>query len=243
MPWLTHLETLPRFSIRQTILALLMLNLSWPLRAQPKEHCEPHQPKPCDADVSKLPEGEFVASTSFRSASFIQPIWHGLNFEGHYFGGQENNVGTAGGSWTFRGNGWTIAPGFGAEFGDNGFHTMPALTVKWGFEHSWFVTQGLYDQGLGHTRLFPQGTEPEPGHRSDDSVVPSIADGNHLSARWKRVTAGGTWEHMQFREGREWKGGVRVAYRIFSHVSLTTFVMGPDTEIRGGVLFEPETRD
>jgi len=71
-------------------------------------------------------------------------------------------------------------------------------------------------------------------------VVPSIADGNHVSARSKRLTVGGTWEHMQFREGREWTGGVRVAYRIYSPLSFTVFVMGPSSEIRGGIRLSPK---
>jgi len=73
-------------------------------------------------------------------------------------------------------------------------------------------------------------------------VVPSIADGNHISARWKRLIVGGTWEHEQFREGKEWKGGVRVAFRILPPLSFTFFAMGPGNEIRGGVLFQTEEK-
>ena len=189
---------------------------------------------------AKLPEAEFVGSTSFRSASLIQPVWRDLSVDTHYFGGNENNVGFAGGSWTFHGEGWKLAPGLGVSFGDNGFRTMPALSFRWGFEHNWFVSEGLLVQGLLHTPLLPEGTEPEPGQSANESVIPFIADGDHVSARWKRLTAGGTWEHMQFREGKEWKGGVRVAYRVVSDLSLTFFAMGPGSEIRGGILFQPE---
>jgi hypothetical protein len=191
---------------------------------------------------SKLPEAELVVSPSFRSASLVQPVWSDITSDGHYFGGDENNVGFVGGSWTFRGETWKIAPGFGVNFGDNGFRTMPALALRWAYERSWFVTEGLLVQGLMHTSFFPEGTEPEDGRSADQSVVPSIADGNHVSARWKRLTAGGTWEHMQFREGREWKGGLRVAYRIAPDLSFTFFAMGPGSEIRGGVLFQPEEK-
>ena len=90
---------------------------------------------------------------------------------------------------------------------------------------------------------FPsEENEAEEGQSSGKPVVPSIADGNHASVRWKRLTAGGTWEHMQFREGREWKGGLRVAYKVFSSLSFTFFAMGPGSEIRGGVLFQPEEK-
>jgi len=190
----------------------------------------------------KLPEAEFVGSTSFRSASLVQSLWSGLNFEGHYFGGNENNVGYTAGSWTFHGAHWNIAPGFGVAFGDNGFQTMPALSIRWVYERSWFITEGLFVQGLLHTRFFPEGTEPEPGQPAGESVVPSIADGNHISARWKRLIVGGTWEHEQFREGKEWKGGVRVAFRILPPLSFTFFAMGPGNEIRGGVLFQTEEK-
>jgi hypothetical protein len=47
---------------------------------------------------------------------------------------------------------------------------------------------------------------------------------------------------MQFREGREWKGGVRIAYKILPSFSFTFFAMGPGSEIRGGVLFQPEEK-
>ena len=190
----------------------------------------------------RLPEAEFVGSTSFRSAFLVQPLWRDLNVEGHYFGGNENNVGFAGGSWTFHGEGWKLAPGFGVDFGDNAFRTMPALSFRWGYEHNWLVTEGLFVQGLLHTNFFPEGTEPEPGRPAKESVVPSIADGNHISARWKRLTVGGTWEHMQFREGKEWKGGVRMAYRVLPSLSFTLFAMGPGAEVRGGILFQPQEK-
>jgi hypothetical protein len=189
-----------------------------------------------------LPEAEFVGGTSFRSASIVQGLWSDLAVEGHYFGGDENNVGYAAGSWTFRGEHWKLAPGFGVSFGDNGFRTMPALSIRWGYERSWFVSEGLFVQGLLHTDFFPEATESEAGESESKSVVPSIADGDHVSARWKRLTAGGTWEHMQFREGREWKGGVRLAYRVLPSLSFTFFALGPNREIRGGILFQPEEK-
>jgi hypothetical protein len=114
------------------------------------------------SEETKLPEAEFVGSTSFRSASLIQPAWNDLSIDTHYFGGDENNVGFVGGSWTFHGESWKVAPGFGVTFGDNGFRTMPALTIRWGYEHTWFVSEGLLVQGLLHTPLFPEGTASEP---------------------------------------------------------------------------------
>ena len=197
---------------------------------------------PAGNEGFKLPEAEFVGSPSFRSASLVQNLWSHINFEGHYFGGNENNVGYTAGSWTFQGAHWKLAPGFGVAFGDNGFRTMPAASIRWDYERGWFITEGLLVQGLLHTKFFPEGTETEEGSPANESVVPSIADGNHVSARWKRLTVGGTWEHMEFREGREWKGGVRVAFRVLPPLSFTFFAMGPGSEIRGGILFQPEEK-
>jgi hypothetical protein len=205
--------------------------------SNPSSEAEQHE-----SEGYRLPEAEFVGSSSFRSASLVQSLWRDLNFEGHYFGGNENNVGYTAGSWTFHGEHWKIVPGFGVAFGNNGFRTMPALSIRWVYERSWFITEGLLVQGLLHTKFFPEGTEPETGKPAGESVVPSIADGNHISARWKRLTVGGTWEHMQFREGREWKGGVRVAFRVLPPLSFTFFAMGPSSEIRGGILFQPEEK-
>jgi hypothetical protein len=185
------------------------------------------------AEGFRLPEAELVMSPSFRSASLVQPVWSDLSADGHYFGGDKNNIGFTGGSWTFHGEHWKIAPGVGVLFGDNSFRTMPALSLRWGYEQRWFVTEGLLVQGLLHT-TFTEDT----GAR--EAVVPSIADGNHASARWKRLTAGGTWEHIHFREGREWKGGARAAYRILPGLSLTFFALWPGSEVRGGILFQPE---
>jgi hypothetical protein len=56
-------------------------------------------------------------------------------------------------------------------------------------------------------------------------VVPSIADGDHVIARWKRPAAGATWEHMLFREEREWNLGIRVAFRVVPYLSFALFAV------------------
>ena len=71
-------------------------------------------------------------------------------------------------------------------------------------------------------------------------VRPTISDGNHVSARWKRMTLGGTWEHIAFREGDEWKWGGRLAIRILPRVSGILYVLAPGrAEWRGGILIHP----
>src|SRR6185369_11626136 len=195
-------------------LATALISSAWAQEAAGAGQAARSAPEEEKVEGRRLPEAEFVMSSSFRSGSLVQPLWREVSFDGHYFGGNENNVGFTGGSWTFHGEHWKIAPCFGVSFGDNGFRTMPALSVRWGYEKNWFISEGLLVQGLLHTKFAAEGTEPEPGQSESKSVVPFIADGNHVSARWKHLTAGGTWEHMQFREGKEWKGGVRVAYKV-----------------------------
>lgn len=65
-----------------------------------------------------------------------------------YFVGNESNIDFAGASWNFHGNEWKLAPGFGVNFGDNDFRAMPALSFRWSYERSWFVTEGLLVQEL-----------------------------------------------------------------------------------------------
>jgi hypothetical protein len=45
-----------------------------------------------ESEPNRLPDAEFVGSTSFRSASLVQPLWRDLGADGHYFGGNESNI-------------------------------------------------------------------------------------------------------------------------------------------------------
>ena len=184
-------------------------------------------------------EGEFVASDIFRSANYVQPVWRSLKFEGEYFGGTETDVGFTGASWTFGVHHLRLSPAIGVLFGSNRFATSPAVAFRWEYEHAWFVTQGLFVQGFRETPAFREG-EPE----LVSYVRPTISDGNHLSVHWHRLTTGGTWEHIHFREGDEWKGGGRLEFRLFSRVSAILYVLGPgQAEWRGGILIHPSKRD
>jgi hypothetical protein len=193
---------------------------------------------------SHLPEADFAASTVFRSGALIQPLLKHVNFEGYYFGGGATDIGVTGGSYKFHGKSWSIDPGMGVAFGGNGFRTMPALTVRLAYERGWFIAEGMAVYGLLHTTFASETEEAEETEEpSPKSVVPLITDGDHVSVRWRRLTAGGTWDHIQFREGDEWKGGARIAYKILPNTSLTMFIMGPSTEVRGGILFQPEKKE
>lgn len=185
--------------------------------------------------TTRFPEVEVVASSSFRSASYVQPLWRGFHFEGDYFGSDENDVGFTGGSWQFRLKKLRLSPGFGVMFGGNGFRTMPGVSFRWTYEKDWFVTEGLIVQGLLDT---PRSPEDSPEARAEGTVRPTITDGDHVSLRWHRLTFGGAWEHIHFRE-IEWKGGGRAAFCIRPHLSTVIFVLGPGTEYRVGLILHP----
>jgi hypothetical protein len=186
-------------------------------------------------------EAEFVASDIFRSGSLIVPLIRQLAFEGHYFGGKEADTGYAGLSWTCAWKSLKLRPGFGIIFGSNEFTTSPAVSLRWEYERKWFITQGLAVQSFRDTPIFAEEGDAEgaahASHEPVGFVRPTISDGNHVSARWRRLTIGGTWEHIAFREGSEWKGGGRVAIRFLPHVSGILYVLAPGvTEWRGGIL-------
>ena len=130
----------------------------------------------CDSSKrSHFPEAEFVASTIFRSGSYVQPLWKSLHFEGDYFGTKENDVGYTGVSWKFHWKRLQLAPGLGVVFGGSGLRTMPGFSIRWAFERSWFVTEGLVVQGLLTTPRFPENSPDVEEHRF---VRPTITDGD-----------------------------------------------------------------
>jgi len=205
-----------------------------PNRKEPG-HEGTHGPEAEPAEDKNFPEAEFVGSSKFRSFSYVQPLVSGLNFEGHYFGVEDVDIGTLDASWTFRlGKSVKLSPGFGVYFGEHQ-RTGPAFTFRWEIEKGPLISQGLFIEGF---RKVEVGEEEE-----QESVYPNIWDGNHVSLRYKRFEAGPSWERIHSREGNEWKGGARVAIHIFPHVSAVMFVMAPETEVRGGVIIHPSRRE
>lgn len=100
-------------------------------------------------------------------------------------------------------------------------------------------------QGFRQTPMF-KSEESEHSETPSEPVSyvrPTISDGNHLSVRWKRLTIGGTWEHIHFREGDEWKGGGRLAVRLLPRLPAVLYVLGPGrAEWRGGVVIHPRAQ-
>jgi hypothetical protein len=207
----------------------------------PQAPAESKQEEAPEAEAKEGPadfEVEFVASDIFRSGSYLQPIWRGLVFEGDYFGGKQADVGFLAAAWTFRLRGLKVMPGFGMVFGTNQFTTSPAVSVRWDYERKWLVSQGLWVQGLRQTPIFGEEAErPSRPPKPVSFVRPMIWDGNHISGRWKRLTIGGTWERIEFREGTEWKGGGRLGVRLLPRISGILYVLGPGrAEWRGGIM-------
>jgi hypothetical protein len=115
--------------------------------------------------------------------------------------------------------------------------------LRWDYERKWFVTQGLLVHAFRKTPIFAEMPEDFSASESPQPtgyVRPVISDGNHASARWRRITIGAAWEHIAFREGDEWKGGGRIGIQIVPRVSAVLYVLTPGkTEWRGGILISP----
>jgi hypothetical protein len=209
--------------------------------AAPQSHTD--AAKTHETEEKEAIEAEFVASDIFRSGTLIVPVYKKLTFEGHYFGGVENNVGYTGASYAFRFGGLLLAPGFGVAFGAPTFTTSPALSFRWDYQHRWFVTQGMMVQSFRDVQFKEESHHSHSTEEAVKNVRPTITDGNHVSARVKRITVGGTWEHIQFRE-TEWKYGGRLQVRLLSRVSGVMYVLTPGrTEWRGGILIHAPERD
>jgi hypothetical protein len=90
----------------------------------------------------------------------------------------------------------------------------------------------LYDAYLPEEISDPEGDEV--------AVVryASVLDGVHVSAR-VGAEIGPIVEHIQYREGQEWKGGARVAWRVGRAFKIVGQVLGPDAEARAGLAWEP----
>ena len=171
-------------------------------------------------------------------------MYKGLEAGLHYFWINEDegpgHVWLIGQQYNFRYRGLSLAPGIAAAFGrpdDPG----AAFTFSAKFEHRWFVAQYIQLYSFSRTALEPEQHEsPHPGATAAEQTIhASISDGNHVSARWKRLEAGGSWEHIHFRAGNEWKGGTRIKFRLTDHFSLLAYVLAPKPEARFGFMIHP----
>jgi hypothetical protein len=130
-----------------------------------------------------------------------------------------------------------LAPGMAVGFGSN-IETTPVATLRWGAEHAWFVAEGLSAFSL-RPSIVPKEEAPE----TDYIKHAYISDGNHISARWKRIEGGFSWEHIATREDNEWKTGGRFDVPLTRRLNFVAFILAPDTEFRCGLRFHPPEKE
>jgi hypothetical protein len=218
--------------------AIAILLVTAPAWASPQSpNAAGDQPERGEEESAPSLETEFVASTSFQEGTVIARLRSPLSLDAHYFGLDDNDIGVVGLSWTFAWRSLRVAPGLAWAFGrDN--RPAPTLTARWSYEHPRWVTEGLWVQSL--EAHLPQQSEESGGEDVGDDEVrhASVLDGVHFSARIGRAELGPLIEHIQYREEREWKGGVRAAWRVARGIRLIAQLLGPDTEVRGGLAWE-----
>ena len=185
-------------------------------------------------------EADFVASTIFQEATVIARLRSPVTLDAHYFGVEDNDVGTIGLSWNVSWHGLIVAPGFAWSFGrDN--RPAPVLTARWSYQQLRWLTEGLWVQSL---KAYVPGRSGEGGGEATEGAAEeqvrhaSVLDAIHVCARLGRAELGPLLEHIQYREEREWKGGVRAAWIVARGVRLVAQVLGPGTEVRGGFAWE-----
>ena len=207
----------------QSLLLLLLILIALAGSAQAQEY---------------LPEAEFVGSTEFRAASYIQPLWKHLSLEAHYYGVSRADLGIAGPSFEFRIKGHLkIAPGIGVGFGSP-FRTSPVAMLRVGFEKDWLFAEYNFIASLRAAQLENQLEEVPPGEELIRYA--RLSDGDHVSYRWKRLQAGFSWEHISVRAESEWKTGFRVAVGLTRRLSFVSYTLFPEAEFRAGLRFTPE---
>ena len=183
-------------------------------------------------------EAEIAGSTVFQAAAVGARLWSGVWLDAHFFGVEDSEFGLAGLGWEFRWRRLRVIPGLAwAVSSDTGPKLV--LTARWHYESERWTTQGLWVQSL--QEAFPTAREVGEEHSEHEETLirhGSILDGVHLSARFGRLEAGPIVEHIRYREENAWKGGGRVAWRAGRGLALVSHVMGPDTELRVGLVWE-----
>ena len=193
------------------------------------------EPESGEEETPPRIEAEFIASTVFQEATVAARLSSPLSLDAHWFGIEENDIGVIGLSWNFGWRGLNLAPGLGWAFGRE---NRPALvvTARWAYEHRRWLTEGLWVQSL--KAHLPERAEESAEASEEEVRYASVLDGVHVSARLGRAELGPLLEHIQYREEREWKGGVRAAWLVTRRVRLVAQVLGPDAEVRGGLAWE-----
>jgi hypothetical protein len=211
--------------------------LSWGLVPVVGSAQEPAAGAEAEEEEAPPYEVEFIAGTEFQSGTASVRLRSPLVLDAHYFGVEDNEIGMIGLAWTFQKGGLRVLPGVAWAFGSEN-KPAPVLTLRWSYDSERWITQGLFVQSLGD--YVPAHHDGE-GVEEDEEVIEhaSILDGVHVSAVLGRLELGPMIEHIQYREEDGWKGGARVAWRLGGGVKIAGQIVGPGTEVRAGLAWEP----
>lgn len=185
-------------------------------------------------------EAEFAGSGVFQSGGLSVKLGSPLRAEVRYFGIDGNDIGVAGLGWELRFGGLRLIPGVAWAFGREN-KPAPAVTARWVFENEQWISQGVWVQSLGE---YTPPSSSRHGHGEEAEEVEevvkraSVLDGIHISRRFGRLEVGPMIEHIRYREEDAWKGGGRVAVRIGHSLRAIGQIVGPATEVRGGLVWE-----
>jgi hypothetical protein len=222
---------------RLPLAVLLVAGLAGPARAQERA-VAPAEPERAEGELEAVAaEAEFAASTIYQTAFSSLRMGSPLRLDLRYFGVEENDIGMVGASWELRLGGLRLLPGAAWAFGREN-RPAPVLTLRWAFENEHVVSQGTWVQSL-RAHLPEQGEHDAAEHESEEVVRHAgVFDGVHVSARFGRLDVGPMVEHIRYREENEWKGGVRVAWRVARGLRVGGHVVAPDPEVRVGLTWE-----
>jgi hypothetical protein len=184
-------------------------------------------------------EFEFAGSEEFQASALSLRLASRLRAELRYYGVEENDIGIAGLGYEWRIGALRLMPGVGWAFGRQ---NRPAFvfTARWAFENESWVSQGAWVQSMRHYERPRNEPHGEHGHGEPVEIVryAGVLDGMHVSRRIGRVEVGPMAEHIRYREENSWKAGGRVAVRLGTGFRLIAQVVGPGTEVRGGISWE-----
>lgn len=184
-------------------------------------------------------EVEFVAGTEFQSGTASVRLRSPLVLDAHYFGVDDNEIGMLGFAWTLQARRLRILPGVAWAFGSEN-KPAPVLTLRWSYDSERWISQGLFVQSLrAYVPAHEEGEHAGDGEEEEVVEHASVLDGVHLSAVLGRLELGPMVEHIRYREENAWKGGARVGWRLGRAVKLVGQIVGPGTEVRAGLAWEP----
>lgn len=190
-------------------------------------------------------EAEFTASSIFQAGYFDARVGGTpLLLDLRYYGVEVHDVGVGGLAWELAFRRLRFMPGVGWAMGREN-KPAPVLTARWFYDHDHWLSQGHWLQSFHEhvTDTAGERAHESDGHAADDeeadAKVRSVVLEGHVSAVLGRFELGALGEHVRYREENEWKGGGRAGWRLGHGVTVSTEVLAPHVEVRGGIAWEP----